>query len=167
MTDENCGLVQRHKYIFIGQAPSRETDGKPPFVGKCGAFLAGLMGLSQDEMLSQHEFINLLPRWPGKGVNGDLFPIIQARAAAKKLLPSLFGRRVILLGSNVARAFGATSFQYYAGPYEVHDLEDSNKITIPWLVVIPHPSGVNRHWNNPTSRDVARKFFVEILRPQL
>jgi uracil-DNA glycosylase len=150
------------RLTLIGQAPSRETDGKPPFTGRCGAFLAGLMGTTQERMLEDHEFLNVLDRFPGKGINGDLFPRDKAEIAARGILPSLRGKVVILLGSNVARAFGAKSFTYYE-KYEIRDPANRSEIIVPLMVVVPHPSGVVRHWNIPQNREIARKFFAEIL----
>lgn len=150
------------KLTMIGQAPSRETNGKPPFTGKCGVFLASLMGISQEEMLAQHEMLNVLDYWPGKGLGGDKFPMPLAKIAARKMLESLRNKPVILLGSNVARAFGAKRFRYLEH-YEIRDPQHSSEIIVPFMVVVPHPSGVNRWWNRPESRDVARKFFGELL----
>jgi uracil-DNA glycosylase len=149
------------KYLFIGQAPSRETEGKPPFTGKCGSFLAGLMGLTQEEMLATHDFLNVLDHYPGKGVGGDKFPMVEATVKARKMLPTLRGRSIILLGANVARAFGAKQFSYLT-QYEIRNPENLADIIVPWMVVIPHPSGINRHWNKPANRDVVRKFFSSL-----
>jgi len=150
------------KLTMIGQAPSRETDGQPPFTGKCGVFLAMLMCITQDEMLAQHEMLNVLQKWPGKGIGGDKFPMVDAKIAAKKMLPSLRNKPVILLGANVARAFGAKNFAY-GQYYEIRDPEHPSDIVVPFMAVIPHPSGVNRYWNRPENRDAVRKFFVELL----
>src|ERR1700677_4915311 len=99
------------RLLFIGQAPSRETDGLPPFVGKCGKFLAELMDMDQASMLAAHDFKNVLDHWPGKGIGGDLFPMKEARVAAKLLLEDCRGRAVVLLGNNVARAFEMKAFR--------------------------------------------------------
>jgi uracil-DNA glycosylase len=146
------------KLLIVGQAPSRETEGKPPFTGKCGAFLAELMGTTQDEMLEANEFINVLSHWPGKGINGDKFPVTEATISAQKLLPTMRGRRVILLGANVARAFGAKNFRYFER-YEIRNPAKISDTIVPFMVVVPHPSGRNRYWNKPEHRENAKKFF--------
>ena len=144
---------------FVGQAPSQETDGLPPFVGRCGKFLAEeLMGISQEEMLRDHDFLNVLDRWPGRGVGGDRFPIIEAKAAAKSKLDQVKGRTVVLLGQNVARAFGIEKFQYMVW-YQYHGERNREEVLIPLLCVMPHPSGRNRFWNRPENRDKAKKFL--------
>lgn len=151
------------RIYFIGQAPSRETDGQPPFVGKCGKFLAEqLMGLTQEEMLAQHDFVNVLDRWPGKGINGDLFPLAKARVAARGLAEDMRNRVVIMLGHNVARAFGCDKFQYFRW-YEVRHPDNTNVIIAKRCAIIPHPSGVNRLWNLQNNRIIARKFLMSAI----
>lgn len=147
---------------FVGQAPSQETDGKPPFTGKCGKFLANLLGTTQEQMLEDHDFINVLDRWPGKGIGGDKFPLIEAQTAAKAKLELLRDKPfVILLGNNVARAFGAKAFTYLTW-YEIRNPENFADVVVPRMSVVPHPSGVNRYWNSPKARDAARRFFNSI-----
>ncbi len=149
------------RLLLIGQAPSRETEGKPAFSGKCGSFLANLMGTTQAQMLADHDFVNVLDYWPGKGINGDKFPISEAIVRARKLLPSMRDRTVILLGANVARAFGAKGFKYLEF-YEIRNPDKLTDIIVPTMFVVPHPSGVNRYWNRPESRDQAIKFFSSL-----
>lgn len=147
------------KITFVGQAPSRETDGQPPFTGRCGAFLANLMDMTQEEMLREHAFLNVLDKWPGKGLGGDKFPMVQAMTAAKEKLELLRKKPlVVLLGNNVARAFGAKDFSYFSW-YEIRNPENITDVVVPRMSVVPHPSGVNRHWNRAENRDIARKFF--------
>lgn len=147
------------KILFCGQAPSRESDGHPPFTGKCGAFLAQLMGLSQEQMLLQHDFMNVLDRWPGKGLGGDKFPMGLAKEAARTKVEQMRGRCVVLLGHNVARAFGAEKFSYFEW-YSYRNPKDVSDIVIPKLTVVPHPSQVSRHWNNVDNRNIASKFLT-------
>jgi hypothetical protein len=119
--------------------------------------LAELLGLTQSEMLAQYDFVNVLDRWPGKSFIGDNFPMAEARLAAKKLIPTLQGRTVVLLGNNVARAFGVSKFAYLQR-YRYQEGE----VTAPTVVVIPHVSGIVRYWNRPENREVARKFLREL-----
>lgn len=147
------------RLLFIGQAPSRETDGLPPFVGKCGRFLAELLGTTQEAMLRDYDFLNVLERWPGPGVHGDLFPMPEAKERAKLLLDGpCRGRAVVLLGNNVARAFGLKRFQYME-LYQVREDADPTQVKVPLVTVIPHVSGVVRHWNRPEARLAAAKFL--------
>lgn len=146
------------RIAFVGQAPSRETDGKPPFTGKCGKFLAELMGTTQEQMLKDHEFINVLDRWPGSSIKGDRFPIPEAKIAAKRKLEQLRGRVVVLLGHAVARAFGCEKFEYFQW-YEIRNPENLEDVVVPLLTVVPHPSQVSHFWNHEENRMIARKFL--------
>jgi uracil-DNA glycosylase len=147
------------RLLFVGQAPSRETNGLPPFVGRCGKFLADLIGVDQATMLASHDFRNVLDRWPGKGVGGDLFPMKESRVAAKELLAKECpGRAVVLLGNNVARAFGLKAFKYLE-LYQVKDPEDPAKVSVPLLTVVPHPSGRNHFFNRVENRAAVAKFL--------
>ena len=91
--------------MIIGQAPGRQGTGEP-LSGKAGRRLAALCGLDLDAYLARFQRVNLLPVFPGKAGKGDRFPLPPAREAARALLPTLEGRRVVLLGGRVAAAFG-------------------------------------------------------------
>ena len=98
------------------------------------------------------DLVNLLDRWPGKKGKGDAFPLDEARASARRL--NLWGKPlVILVGRNVARAFGANSVAYLEG------------FLLGYVnaVVIPHPSGLNRWWNDPANTERARRFMRSLL----
>ena len=76
----------------------------------------------------------------------------EARVCAEMMLSELRGRRVVLLGSGVARAFGlrcAPLVWCVLGPAE--------------FAVLPHPSGVNLWWNKEENRRSARAFFSDLL----
>ncbi len=146
------------RITFLGQAPSRETDGRPPFTGKCSKFLAELLGTTQEQMLQDHDFINVLDRWPGSSFKGDKFPIPEAKIAARKKLEQLRGKTVVLLGHNVARAFECEKFRYFEW-YQIRNPENLADTVVPLLTVVPHPSQISRHWNKEENRLVAAKFL--------
>jgi len=146
------------RICFIGQAPSRETDGKSPFTGKCGKFLAELLGTTQEQMLLDHDFMNVLDRYPGPSIKGDKFPIPEAKIAARKKLAQLRGRAVVLLGNNVARAFDCRSFRYMEW-YEIRNPDNYADVMVPLMTVVPHPSGINRWFNREENRLIAAKFL--------
>lgn len=151
------------RLLMIGQAPSRETDGLPPFVGRCGKFLAEqLLGTTQELMLQNHDFVNVLDRWPGAGIGGDKFPIPEAKVAAQKLLSQMSGRVVVLLGHNVARAFGVQKFNYMQW-YEVRNPENLSIVMCNRAGIIPHVSGRVRAWNLAKNREAAAKFLREAI----
>ena len=109
-------------------------------------------------MLKEHEFLNVLDRYPGPSIKGDKFPMSEARIAARKKLEQLRGRTVVLLGSNVARAFDCKAFRYFEW-YEIRSSENSLDTVVPLMTVVPHPSQVNRWWNREENRRIAGKFL--------
>jgi uracil-DNA glycosylase len=143
----------RKKMLIIGQAPGRSVDildGKRVFEGTPGRRLANLCGLTLDEFLSIFDTINVLERFPGKQGKGDSFPIEEARLHAAEIDVEKYDL-VLLAGKNVAAAFGWVDAQY---------MEWRER-----FAVIPHPSGVNRWWNNPRNMESMRRFMRSLFLP--
>lgn len=152
------------RLLFVGQAPSQDSDGQPPFTGKCGKFLAeALLHTAQEQMLIDHDFMNVFDHWPGKGINGDKFPMLEARDRVPYLIERLRDRVVVFLGHNVATAFGAKGFKYLTW-YEIRNPKDIKDLIVPRMVVVPCPSDSNRHWSSPTNRMIASKFLMETIK---
>lgn len=148
--------------IIIGQAPARGNDGKPPFAGQSGARLAQLAGVGDSgDVLPEHfEMYNLNAKWSGKriGGKGHNFDMKEARKKATQLknkmeaeIDPLF---ILLMGRNVERAFGWKSLEYL----DVHT----------WLghyvILFPHPSGINHFWNDEGNVDAAKAMLRWALR---
>lgn len=136
------------RVLLVGQAPSRDTCGGPPFSGRSGRRLADLAGVKHDELREVFALVNLLDRWPGKNGRGDAFPMGEARAAAARLDLSKHDV-VVLVGKSVARAFGIGEAEYFAE-------------RVGGVFVVPHPSGVNRWWNDAANEERARRFMEEL-----
>jgi uracil-DNA glycosylase len=146
------------KTLLVGQAPSgHPSDPDVPLGGRCGARLADLCGLSLEAYLDRFERTNLLPVFPGKNGKGDSFPLAPARAAAAKIVKAHdgMGCRIIFLTSVASAILPALSwgsslkFKRYCGSFYA------------WC---PHPSGVNRWWNDPANVERARAFWTELAR---
>ena len=88
------------------------------------------------DWLDLTERINVLDRFPGKAGKGDAFPLPEARERADRF--DLRGRRVVFVGKNVARVFRCRA-----------DYLDTHTHRGAVATVIPHPSGVNRWYNDP------------------
>lgn len=150
------------KILFIGQAPSRGSQGMPPFSGECGKRLATLLSLSQDAMLEKYDFINVLNDYPGTGGKGDLFPTRAARVAAGKILLTESRRRerIVILGSGVARVFGLKQDVLrtleWRRPCPGDPFFSGTQLL---LALCPHPSGINRWWNDQDHVRMAMGFF--------
>jgi hypothetical protein len=95
------------------------------------------------DYLREFERVNLCWRdWDAK----------EARQRALEL--SIIPRPKILLGAKVAKSFGFTPFR----PFELVDDK---------VVVLPHPSGLSRSWNDPGAYQRARGFVQLIVEPRV
>ena len=132
-------------YIY-GQAPGKKpkVDPRVPFLGgPHGAFLAELAGVDEAVLEDLFTFRNVLDYYPGPNGDGkgDAFPMDEARASARELMEAwCWGDTAIFAGHNVARAFGVARRYPY---FKWHELVDGVQ-----CVVVPHPSRLNRFWNN-------------------
>lgn len=144
---------------IVGQAPSRTTDGRAPFVGRSGVRLAALLGVPAEELAERFDLRNLLDRWPGPstGGKGDDFPADRARTAAERLLPALAWRRSVLCGRQVAEAFGLGKL-----PVLTWHLAVDGGLVTHAFAVIPHPSSVNLFWNDQGNVDTVRRFLSQL-----
>ena len=114
------------------------------------------MGLSVQEMLEKHIFMNIFDEYPGKGDSnhprGDHFPLKEARSRVDNVFISLIeNKQVVFLGKNVADSFEVSGDGYFK-----------------WVscarlkcefAVSPHPSGVNAWWNKEANKQSAERFF--------
>lgn len=141
--------------IIIGQAPSRLSEADEPLSGRSGKRLAELCGVPFPDFLSAFERLNLHERWPGKAGKGDAFDRAEAGRRAFVIHHSVGRRRMIFLGWNVARAFGFTG----RAPLLTWIPNEPQTVAIS-----PHPSGVNRWWNDPANLERARRFWREAAR---
>lgn len=130
---------------MIGEAPSRSGDRFDPISGRAERLLCDLAGW-KDGLGPRFLRLNLLEENPGpsSGGKGDAWPLDLARQRAAQMV--FAGRpAAVLLGRRVAAAFGAR------GAY-CEWWDPSDEVRAPY-VVIPHPSGVNRLYNDPAVRD--------------
>lgn len=141
----------------MGQAPSRDTEGRAPFSGRSGRFLCDVLSLPDPalppdvRLRRAFDLVNLVDRWPGKAGKGDAFPMAEGRAAARAVLAVAPHDRLVLCGANVARCFGVRP-----------DLLASGIVGGKVFLVLPHPSGVNRWWNAPGSRELAARALWDL-----
>lgn len=135
------------KVVVVGEAPGR--GGGPPLGGRVGARLSGLLGADVSKVA---RLANLLDAWPGRSTGkGAGFPIDDARRAAAAMQ---LGTSALFLGKRVARAFGIRSPDYF----RIYGVRGAR------VAVFPHPSGVNRFWNDPRNERVAMLFIRAFFR---
>jgi uracil-DNA glycosylase len=135
--------------LLVGEAPGLRTSG-PAFGGggASGRRLARLAGLAR--LAEVFDCVNLLDAWPGPAGKASAFPLGRAREAATALLEERGpGQVVVCVGSRVWAAFG---------------LRPAESLTAvaregTCFVLIPHPSGVNRWWNEPGAEERAGRFL--------
>lgn len=125
--------------ILVGEAPSSTSDPSRPFSGRSGARLAALLGRELDSVF---ELVNLLPAYPGRAGKGSGFDRELARARAAEIAATRGDRLLILVGHRVAAAFG---------------LDGDYLVERDGAIVFPHPSGINRFWNDPANVTRARR----------
>lgn len=172
-------LLAGRKTLVIGQAPAKQTVGKPAFSGKSGPKFAELLGVPFEELHQHFDLTNLLDFFPGPSPGekdrGDRFPIFEAKKRALDMLPELDGRTVVFVGKNVARAFGYSRDPYFRWveqyvPYRPEVAQGRRgAAAIPsslffTYAIVPHPSGISHFWNDPENVETARRFMRTIPR---
>ncbi len=144
--------------LLVGQAPSRTSDPASALspAGRSGRRLLELSGLSEEAFGARALRINLSDRWPGKNGKGDRFPrliddgVLSLIAASAMIV--FVGRGVAerMLGASVARELEPCCWYFSHRPRKLY-------------AVLPHPSGVNRWWNDAANVRRAKRFLREAL----
>lgn len=153
------------KPLIIGEAPSKSGDGRP-FSGRSGDRLKQLMGVgSYDELtgyfelrnLCRQEFSQSAAKYTARLTLIDIRKrLIRSRNRPKRLYdPSPHDScHILMCGRKVQTAFGVQGelFTEYVPPgfVDIH------------LWVFPHPSGLNRYWNDHHRVEVAKQFIRRI-----
>lgn len=144
------------RILVVGQGPSKDGVGKKPLDGDgSGERLAELCGLSREEMLANCTAVNLLNKFYGKNGKGDKFPMDDAKKSAEALRVAWDNYdRVVLLGQNVAKAFGVGE--------KLLSWESDRGGSV--VAVVPHPSPINLWYNDEKNYSEASKFLSALFR---
>lgn len=134
--------------IFVGQGPGRDGDPLRPLEGHIAKRLGHLLGMPPDWFVHTCARINLNSEWIGKAGKGDIFDPSEGRSAAGVLLRGSW-TRYVLLGKKVAECFNVNA--EFLCVTEHHRQKQ--------FFVLPHPSGINRWWNEPQN---VRRAIVEL-----
>lgn len=145
---------------MIGEAPTRNTT--EPFVGRAGSRLSAMAGFN---VRKEFRCTNVLKEWPGQARNkGAQFPIGPARIGAEKLLWQVKPEdRVIVVGGRCASK--AFRFKPEVKPYEWTTLALGTRMNFisglaqVKICMIPHPTSINQHWNDPANVERLREFL--------
>jgi uracil-DNA glycosylase len=154
--------------LFIGEAPSPSTSrfGSHPLVGMTGARLAQWARLSPSEFHARAACVNLFwqvpQRWEAKAARRQAEWLWASITQPKEQVLDHYGAwvrevavgaPVILLGERVAAAFGMASLR----PYQL------TQTAGPAVAVMPHPSGLNHHWNEAANVRRAERFLRKVM----
>ncbi len=161
-------MARTRRTILLGEAPGRGFDDRPAFSSKSGVFLSELMGLNVQQTFVCH---NLLSEWPGQSSGkGAAFPLAEARAAGEALMKRLHDvpnqqpgekRRIILAGKRVAKAMRVRPEIDYLTWHTFWLGSTSSWCDEHEFAILPHPSGVNRWWNDRENKAAARRFLLD------
>lgn len=136
---------------IVGEAPSETSrDVTVPFSGRSGDRLRALL----DDDLARFRLLNLFAR------PQERWHRPAARASAYASVTFLEGEPVLLMGRRVATAFGfgsARLLEWQDGMWVGSELWVASQ-----FVVFPHPSGLNRWWNEPDNVERARRFLRDV-----
>lgn len=142
------------KPLLVGEAPSKNEPLPRPLEGRVGRRLAEYAGLTFEQYIERFDRVNLLDVRQDTKEKGFEFDMDAARLSARQLMTTIEpGRVVLLLGRRVAEAVGAVK-NYF---------EPTRLVDGTTLYVLPHPSGVNRWWNEEANREQVRTFLRSIL----
>lgn len=144
--------------LIVGEAPGKHGDPSRPCEGRVGARLAACAGITYDEYLTLFDRVNLLDEQPQDAPKGMAFNVKLAGKVARKMEQAFqVGQIVLILGKRAGSAFGLKNVPYF----ETLALNHA-KVTI-----VPHPSGVNRAWNDLEVELQMIKFMHDVVRPFL
>lgn len=156
------------RVVMVGQAPSAKGSHDPrhALTGAPMRRLFKCSGLNLMLYLRTFERHNLVGTWEGYRTTGDAssgsrFDPRDAAVGAKRIADRLAGgRRLLCWGKDVMAAFVGparacmTPLTWYTE--EVVGFDNSYDTQV---AIIPHPSGLNRWWNDPANREAAGKFL--------
>lgn len=145
------------KPLLVGEAPGKNEVTEQPLMGRVGKRMAALAGLTYDEYLERFDRVNLLHVRQDTKEKGFEFDHAAASIAAHKLFLDgtiVPGRVVVMLGWRVTRAFFSPYYKAYFERYDCGDVA---------FYAMPHPSGVNRWWNEDENVRKASLFLRGIL----
>jgi hypothetical protein len=145
--------IETHKIGLVGQAPSRRGDPRKPLAGPNGRKIARLAGMSYEELIAcRRKHLNT--HCSGKRGKADAFDHAKGNVNAADVLLDWRVERIVLLGKNVARCFGFRDLPFLA-EISIYGRR---------FLIFPHPSRINRWWNERRNERRARQLLQRFLR---
>jgi hypothetical protein len=164
------------KVLLLGESPAAGTQHDPeswlaPGSSASADRLLKFTGYDAETYLRTFDRDNLLHHLPKRSGKGRSFPLSRAKRQVGRVFwerPDS-NQRIVMLGRRVAIAFNWYRWNKIVGPIRHRELKYLKWYRIMdqygfllWAAVVPHPSGVNRWWNDANNRRRARKFFREL-----
>lgn len=151
-------MTDRPPILLIGQAPGPDCEpGDAPLRASTttGRRLVDLIGCTPEWYEARFQRANLLQKFPGKHARDDKRPARLFRVAAQAMWPLLEGRQFVLLGRDVAEAFGVDPARQHFFVRTGHEFATQ-------YAVIPHPSGRCRWYSNEENMKIAKAFWSAV-----
>jgi hypothetical protein len=150
------------KPLLVGETNPYGSDPRfalyPRPLGSAGSrFCHVILGMEEPEYLDAFDRVNLLvgPKWSAPKARLAARALLDGTPKGKPaVLPSHrfeYGQPLVLLGARVARAFRLSSTPFVLHPWG--DGRGDHR----QILVLPHPSGRCRRWNEPGTFEKARK----------
>ena len=134
------------KVLLVGESNPYGTDPRfalyPEPPGCAGARLCAILGMTD------REYLRTFDRW-------NLCALTWSNRSARNAAARLTAKYRVLLGARVAAAHGVEFI-----PFARVDGRGARR---GWLV-LPHPSGRSRLWNEPGAADSARELVTHLVR---
>lgn len=117
-----------------------------------------MLGWTYEDYLARTQRFNVIPEWPGRdaGRKGDRFPVLIAKENARRMSYSFGSCTILFLGVQVGWAFGMDG-----EPVTWNALKSPQGQPYR-AAVLPHPSGINRWWNNDANKADAARFMRKL-----
>lgn len=144
---------------MIGESPGTGYPDEPVLGGRFSKKMAKVMSIEEPIFLSMFIRSNLID-FPVKDWNTA--SRILAKHTISLVEPFLDQRIVFLAGRRVAAEFGVVDVDYYREVAHMKTLPCGNDVTY-GTIVIPHPSGRNRWWNDRNNTAEAKRFWRDWL----
>tara|TARA_Y100000310_G_scaffold276127_1_gene293077 strand:+ start:256 stop:762 length:507 start_codon:yes stop_codon:yes gene_type:complete len=154
-----------NRLLLIGEAPTLKYRGMPPFSGPTGARLCEVFDA---DFRSYADAINILSDPQRRKEKGSEYNAEKAKENAR-LVADYLARTpwglftgIVFAGKRVAATFGFEDLEYFVpGELPVRTIKGRWR----WLKVwtMPHPSGVNRWWNEDCNLQKAKRWAQNVL----
>jgi len=157
-----AGTREAAKVVLVGQAPSMRGSEvcRAALGGPVGRKLMEVLGCDLRSYVRGFRRLNLVQSFPGRTNGADAFDAAEAGMAWARLRENVAQRMVVLLGAKVAdvATVGLWRAHGWCAPFDHLQVR---------MMVVPHPSGLNRWWNDPANTAAAtialRRFCAEAL----